>query len=777
VVVAVEFEVAHASRNGDNHEPIAQLSETESKAGAIESASPAAAISALDLAAENERLTQRVEDLEQIVAEYRIQVSKVLNSSSWKLTSPIRATATRARTAKIKARRAARKFKNRGNSDGNHKLLTAGLFAPPLESLPEGSPLRGQLDVNTLRRPPEADGPLHRPEGDPKIAVVAHVHYPELWGDIEDRLSRMPEAYDLLVTVTEGHAEAAISLIRRTHPDAHIEVVPNRGRDWAPLVRLLNKGLLSGYDAVAKVHTKKSEHRVDGDGWRLALLDGVFESPERIRTIIDLLNEDRSVGLVVPTGHVVGPEHWGSNQGIVEMLAYRLPMAFDPDELAFPGGSMFWCRPWLLERISDLDINIDHFEPEAGHYDATTAHALERLVGIYSQVGGMDIVEVMDVNSRLKEYRKNPVTKPKIYAFYLPQYHQIPENDEFWGEGFTDWVNVKKAKPLFEGHRQPILPSEEVGFYDLKDPEVLRKQAKMAKDHGIDGFIFHHYWFDGKKVLDTPINNWLNDPTIDLPLAICWANEPWTRRWDGLDQEILIPQHYGDDWANRFWDDISEYLADGRYLKVHGRPTLIVYRANQLPNPIQTVDTWRRRATKDGHAGLNFLAVERTRHESAFSAELRAAIDGSVSFPPSNRIKIESLKDRLHVREELFGDVMSYDSAMPGACGLSDTGEKLSQGLMPGWDNSARRSEYAYLFLGSNALTWRSGVQQLVADQRPETDQAIYINAWNEWAEGAAVEPSLRTSGLLTALSDTSPARSRKGTPKGYAHRGDAVQA
>lgn len=459
------------------------------------------------------------------------------------------------------------------------------------------------------------------------------------------------------------------------------------------------------------------------------------------------------------------------------MLAYRLPMAFDPDELAFPAGSMFWCRPWLLERISDLDINIDHFEPEAGHYDATTAHALERLVGIYSQVGGMDIVEVMDVSSRLREYRKNPVTKPKIYAFYLPQYHQIPENDEFWGEGFTDWVNVKKAKPLFEGHRQPILPSEEVGFYDLKDPEVLRRQAKMAKDHGIDGFIFHHYWFDGRKVLDTPINNWLNDQTIDLPLAICWANEPWTRRWDGLDQEVLIPQTYGEDWANRFWDDISKYLADDRYLKVQGRPTLIVYRANQLPSPVQTAQTWRRRAKKDGHAGLNFLAIERTRHEPAFSAALCATIDGSVSFPPSNRIEIVSLKDRLQVWEELFGDVMSYDSAISRTCSRSDTEEDVSHGLMPGWDNSARRGKSAYSFLGSNALTWRSAVQQLVTKQRPDAGQSLYINAWNEWAEGAAVEPSLRTSGLLTAISDASPRNSRKGSPMEQAKRRGEVQA
>ena len=502
-------------------------------------------------------------------------------------------------------------------------------------------------------------------------------------------------------------------------------------------MRLLNKGLLSGYDAVAKVHTKKSEHRVDGDGWRLALLDGVFESPERIRSIIDLLKEDRSVGLVVPTGHVVGPEHWGSNQGIVEMLAYRLPMAFDPDELAFPGGSMFWCRPWLLERISDLDINIDHFEPEAGHYDATTAHALERLVGIYSQVGGMDIVEVMDVNSRLKEYRKNPVTKPKIYAFYLPQYHQIPENDEFWGEGFTDWVNVKKAKPLFEGHRQPILPSEEVGFYDLKDPEVLRKQAKMAKDHGIDGFVFHHYWFDGKKVLDTPINNWLDDPTIDLPLAICWANESWTRTWDGLDKNVLIQQKHSVGWPEKFWADISNYLKDSRYIRVDEMPVLVVYRMGLVPNAVEAIRLWRRLAIEDGLQGLKILAVLPPRQFEEIPDAVLMEIDGLVEFPPGSGVTIESVLSKLGPNQgRRIADLLSFDSAV-NVRPPSFPGEMHTYpGFMPGWDNSARRKEDPYVFHGANPVTWRAGV----ASRAHSGTDILFINAWNEWAEGAACE-------------------------------------
>jgi len=694
----------------------------------------------LVLEEEIERLRQRVTDLELTVTEYRAQMSQMLGSASWKATSPIRATATRYRTAKIRARRVAKRIKN-GQWGTTEKVLTAGLFMPPLESLPITSPIRCHIDVNNLRRPPEADGPLSRPDGEPRILVVAHVHYPELWADLDDRLSRMPEAFDLICTVTEGTATSAIPRIMSRHPKARIEVVPNKGRDWAPLVRLANKGLLSGYDAVAKVHTKKSEHRIDGDGWRIALLDGVFESPDQIRRIVDLLNEDRSVGIVVPNGQIVGVEHWGSDQGIVEALAYRLPMAFDPDELKFPAGSMFWCRPWLLERLADLDINDSHFEAEAGQYDGTTAHALERLIGIFTQVGGMDIVETMDAGKRLRDYRKNPVVRPKIYAFYLPQYHQCAENDEFWGEGFTDWVNVKKAKPLFEGHRQPILPSDEVGFYDLKDPEVLRKQAKMAQQQGIDGFVFHYYWFDGRKVLDTPLNNWLSDPTIDLPLALSWANEPWSRRWDGLEHDVLIPQTYGEDWAHRFWDDISPVLQDPRYIRIDGKPMLLVYRIGEIPDAISAVQTWRVRAAQDGHRGVQILAVMGARDVDPLNDAVVQAVDGLVGFPPGSQVRLESLGDLVRpTGEDLRGDVLSYDAAFSKAA-VETTGENTYPCVMPGWDNTARRGHEAYVFHGANAVTWRRHLLQAFDCAR---EGVVFVNAWNEWAEGAAVEPALR---------------------------------
>ncbi|MDP2324787.1 MAG: glycoside hydrolase family 99-like domain-containing protein, partial [Gammaproteobacteria bacterium] len=487
----------------------------------------------------------------------------------------------------------------------------------------------------------------------------------------------MPQAFDLIVTVTAGQAESIIPQIKWKHPRARAEVVPNKGRDWASMVMLANRGLLSGYDAVAKVHTKKSEHRIDGDGWRLALLDGIFESPEQIQRTIDLLKEDRSVGLVVPTGHVAGTESWGSDEALVEMLAYRMTMAFDPDELRFPAGSMFWCRPWLLERLADLDINDDHFEPEAGQYDATTAHALERLIGVFATVGGMDAIETMDVRSRLAARRREPAKRPKVFTFYLPQYHQVPENDEFWGEGFTDWVNVAKARPLFAGHRQPLLPSHEVGQYDLSHPSVLRRQAQQAKIHGIEAFVFHYYWFDGRRVLERPLQNWLTDPSIDLSVAISWANEPWTRRWDGLNDDVLIPQELTAGWEDRFIADVAPYMADPRYQRVDGMPMLLIYRPDLLPAPGEAVQRLRAAAQRHSLPGLHLLFVRPSRDFGALPVRALKAADGLVSFPPGSAVRLEHIVPPNNWKGRRVEQFLSYDSA----ASLPAVGEPSYQGI------------------------------------------------------------------------------------------------
>jgi lipopolysaccharide biosynthesis protein len=336
------------------------------------------------------------------------------------------------------------------------------------------------------------------------VLVVAHAFYPEVWPDLQDRLARMPEAFDLIVTLTRNHSEHLEANIRRRFPSARIHLMDNYGRDLASVIELAALGVLDGYDAILKIHTKRSPHRLDGDGWRLQLLDGVLPSPGGVRRILELLRTDRTVGLVVPSGNLKGPETWGSDRELVEALAARIPFAFDPDQLQYAAGSMYWVRPWVLRRLADLNLSKDHFEPEAGHYDGSTAHALERFVGLVASASGLSHVETHNVASRLHRARRRSVTRPRVLAFYLPQFHQVPENDAWWGEGFTDWSKVDSATALYDGHPQPTSPGE-LGHYDLADPSVLPRQAELARSHGIDGFVMYHYWFNGRKLLDGPL--------------------------------------------------------------------------------------------------------------------------------------------------------------------------------------------------------------------------------------------------------------------------------
>jgi lipopolysaccharide biosynthesis protein len=680
---------------------------------------------------ENQELRAQVEGLQATADEYRRQMSAVLSSPSWRLTAPLRGVAGRVRTVRRRLARIPRHVMHRATRRPA-TASTSGLFAPTAGSalattVALGSPVVPQV-------PADISPPTSR------VAVVAHVYYPEIWPDIEDRLARMPEPFDLVVTLVRGRAESVERKILARFPEARIQVVDNRGRDIGPLVQLCRTGLLDGYDAVLKVHTKRSVHRVDGDAWRIALLEGVLPSASGVTRILELFRRDPTVGIVAPTGHLRGPETWGSDLPIVEALTARLPLAFDPEKLRYPAGSMFWIRPWLLRRIADLGLGAEHFEPEADHLDGSTAHAMERLVGLLADRAGFDQVETQDVPSRLARLQTGPRHAPDVLAFYLPQFHRSADNDRWWGEGFTDWVNVRAAAPLYDGHRQPDMPGE-LGCYDLADPEVMRRQGALARAHGVSGFVVHHYWFDGRRVLDAPLANLLAAPDIDFPFALCWANENWTRRWDGLDHDVLLAQTYPDGWADAFYDDIQAALHDPRYIRVAGRPLLVVYRIGQVPDAHAAVAGWKERATADGLGGLHVLAVTPSRDFEGLPPGVTDVLDGLVHFPPGSSIGLQSVRDLApDLSPQHQGDIYSFDAAVDGA-DLRTTGPgglRVHPGVMPGWDNTARRGAAAYVFHGGNPVSFRRWLSRTVdaaAAAGPET--MVFVNAWNEWAEGA----------------------------------------
>ena len=342
---------------------------------------------------------------------------------------------------------------------------------------------------------------------------------------------------------------------------------PNRGRDVLPFVHLVNAGVLDGYRAVCKVHTKRSPHRDDGDHWRRHLIAGILPEGCTEALLARFLAMPDAAVWVADGQHYRSPDWWGSNRERVAQLLARLEIRMGGD-LAFPAGSMYWLTPAMIAMIKALMLAPEEFEVEAAQLDGTLAHAFERSLGFVVAAGGLKVVETGEIPATAPAPR--PRTRPGfVSAFYLPQFHPTPENDAWWGKGFTEWAAVTRARPNFAGHVQPFLPAD-LGFYDLRVPEVMGEQWRLASAAGIDAFCVYHYWFDGRRVLEKPLEQLLARPDIPFRYYLCWANEAWRRNWDGLTGEILLDQPYGPGFEAALAASALPHFADPRYARPDG---------------------------------------------------------------------------------------------------------------------------------------------------------------------------------------------------------------
>lgn len=331
----------------------------------------------------------------------------------------------------------------------------------------------------------------------------------------------------------------------------------------------------------------------------------------------------------------------------------------------------------------------------------------------------------------------------RVVAFYLPQFHRIPENDAWWGEGFTEWTNVAKAVPQFVGHHQPRLPGE-LGFYDLTAPDTIRRQVTLAREYGVSAFCFHYYWFAGKRLLERPLDQFLADRSLDLSFTLCWANENWTRRWDGAEDQILIAQQHSRDDHARVFDDMARYLEDPRALRIGGKPLLIVYRPALISDARQMTDLWRERATERGWSGLYLAATDAFQ----FDDPTRLGFDGLIEFPPHGLVppRIERRLAWLNTQHQ--GAVFDYEGTTKDAIARlarrSAAQHDLFPGVMPSWDNEARRPGAGNIFHGATPEAygrWLAAACEAAARTLPDDRRLVFVNAWNEWAEGAYLEP------------------------------------
>ncbi|NRB37877.1 MAG: glycoside hydrolase family 99-like domain-containing protein [Pseudomonadales bacterium] len=361
----------------------------------------------------------------------------------------------------------------------------------------------------------------------------------------------------------------------------------------------------------------------------------------------------------------------------------------------------------------------------------------------------------------------------KKFCFYLPQFHTIAENDQWWGKGFTEWTNVRKTTPRFNGHRQPQIPTD-LGFYDLKQPQVQEKQAELASQYGIDGFIYYHYWFHGKRMLHEPIDNVLQSGKPEFPFAFCWANETWTRAWDGLDKEILIEQTYSNSDHIEHIQFLLNCFKDERYIKIEGKPLFLIYRPNHMESLNFFVATLNIEAKKHGFPGIYLCGVKSSFKSESELSETQHLYDGIIDFQPNaedfpkpddlftklvTALKV-ILPDSIYQTLKLKGKGnkrVNYKKLVEYKKQQSlDMHKKVFPCIFPSWDNSPRR-DTATIIQNDDANLFKDWYQHAKkhAETYDEQEQLVFINAWNEWAEGCHLEPDTEMGHkFLQAIND-----------------------
>ena len=344
--------------------------------------------------------------------------------------------------------------------------------------------------------------------------------------------------------------------------------------------------------------------------------------------------------------------------------------------------------------------------------------------------------------------------RAKVLAYYLPQFHPIDVNDKQWGKGFTEWRQLPRGMPRFMGHIQPRIPRD-LGCYSLAEGDAMRRQIAMAKAAGLFGFCFYHYWFDGRRVLEAPMERFLADPTLDFPFCLMWANENWTRTWDGSEKEVILGQHYRDEDDIPFIDDLARHMEDPRYIRIGDRPLFFIYRPEQIPQARETIERWRSLfATRHGLAPLIMMA------QGFNDIDPRGyGLDGAIEFPPHKLCQgLPPINASVRLLDPDYkGHILSYDAMIERATSETSTEFPLIRTVTPTWDNEARRPGRGMILEGSTPKKFGAWMKRSLDFARANPvhgEHFVCVNAWNEWAEGAVLEPDVHYGGAyLNALS------------------------
>lgn len=491
-------------------------------------------------------------------------------------------------------------------------------------------------------------------------------------------------------------------------------------------------------------------------GWLNALL-GTFDSHPNVGAV--------GPRFVYPSGHLQEAGAAFRQDGTADMIGLN----GDPSQARFSytrrvdyvSGACLMLPTSLAKQLGGFsedflpcyceDSDLCLMVQEAGYYvyynpAATIVHHLSKTT------------DAIDASFKLRCIAKNLVTLqqkwlnrleysvvPKVIAFYLPQFHPIPENDKWWGSGFTEWANVTKAQPNFVGHYQPRIPTD-LGYYDLRLPEIMEQQAELADRYGVGGFCFYYYWFDGKRLLDRPIEQMLETGKPDFPFCLCWANENWTRRWDGQDQEILIAQSHSSDDDEAGIMDLIRYFRDARYIRIDGRPLILVYRVTLFPNFLETAALWRTVCLKQGIGEIYIAMVESMEMVHANKHPKEYGCDAAVEFPPHEFAEQKAPTGEI-INPDFAGIVADYRDLAVCYATREVPAYTRFMSVIPGWDNTARRQNNSFCFEHATPGAFQAWLEETIEQTRIQQygdERLIFVNAWNEWAEGAYLEPDRR---------------------------------
>lgn len=448
----------------------------------------------------------------------------------------------------------------------------------------------------------------------------------------------------------------------------------------------------------------------------------------------------------------------------------RLPEMIEQKGINVCFVPTIWPNPqsYVFEEIQQMDIPFvafDSLKEEKEEinkknrfiaYGTPVSKIANELVGLWENISEEDIPGYL-IDKKAPEdfyeekvlYKSSSSRKSvKLLAYHLPQFYTFPENDEWWGEGFTEWTNVTKAKPLFKGHYQPRVPHDDIGYYHLDKIDHIRKQAELVHNYGLYGLCFYHYWFDGKRLMDKPVDLLLENKDINLKFCLCWANEGWTRSWDGDEKNVLIAQSYNQKNDTKFIKDLRPYIEDSRYIRVDGKPLIHVYRIDHMPFPRRTTEVWRQWCRENGLGEIYLVGTAvrgiKTPQDYGFDALVNRPffnwhIGQMVDCRRDKNLFLKNHKGVIQHYNEVAEFYKNHE--------VSQANGRMLRSVGVMWDTSARHSDRCLIVDKSNPedyQKWLEKEMEYTKKNIPESEQFVFLNAWNEWAEGAYLEPDTK---------------------------------